>query len=226
MQWPSRALSVFVLSAGVFGVSCADKSGQPEGTVQLRVLVKVTGDPDQPVKGAKVMYAGKSIAQTDDKGIAKLDLSGREGDSYSVTISCPSGYTSPSKGETITVRRQTDPSKLPEYDVTCEPSSRVVVVAVRAENGPNLPVLYLGREVARTDAAGAAHVLLKDVKRDDSLALTISTAGKGQEDLRPQSPTASFTVKGQDDIFLFDQTFTVEKKKAKGVWRPSGPKKI
>jgi hypothetical protein len=221
----SRILAVAVV--GAFAISaCNDKGAQPEGTVQLRVLVKVTGDPDQAVKGAKVLYTGKPIATTDEKGLAKLDLTGREGDSYAVTISCPQGYTSPTKGETITVRRQTDPSKLPEYDVTCEPSSRTVVVTVRADNGANLPVLYLGREVARTDSSGAAHVLLKDVKRDDSVALTISTAGKGQEDLRPQNPTANFTIKGQDDVFLFDQPFTLEKKKAKAVWRPSGPKKI
>jgi hypothetical protein len=207
-------------------VGCGDKNAAPEGTVSLRVMVKVTGDPDQPVKDADVIYAGKAIATTDDKGLAKLDLSGREGDSYAVSIKCPDGYNSPTKLETITVRRLADPQKLPEYDVTCEVASRTVVVAVRAEGGANLPVLYLGREVARTDSSGAAHVLLKDVKRDDSVALTLSTSGKNAEDLRPQNPTATFAVKGQDDVFLFNQAFTVEKKKAKGVWRPTGPRKL
>jgi len=38
---------------------------------------------------------------------------------------------------------------------------RRVVVAVRAENGPNLPVMYLDRAVTRTDAGGAASFALE-----------------------------------------------------------------
>ena len=53
---------------------------------------------------------------------------------------------------------------------------RRVVVAVRAENGPNLPVTYLGRAVGRTDASGAAHVLLA-MHPGDQFSLGLDTSG-------------------------------------------------
>ena len=61
------------------------------------------------------------------------------------------------------LRRLAEPSKVPAYQATCPPTTRAIVVAVAAENGAGLPVLYLGREVARTDASGAASVLLHAV---------------------------------------------------------------
>ena len=37
---------------------------------------------------------------------------------------------------------------------------RRVVVAVKAENGPNLPVMYLNHAITRTDPSGAARFVL------------------------------------------------------------------
>ena len=53
-------------------------------------------------------------------------------------------------------------------------------------------MLFLGREVARTDASGAAHVLLK-LKSDEAFDLVLGT--EGNDRLRPQNPSASFVVK-------------------------------
>ena len=82
---------------------------------------------------------------------------------------------------------------------------------MRAENGPNLPVVYLGKEVARTDAAGAAHVLLS-LKPGDQFEISLNTSERGSERLRPQNPAVAFVVKGRDDIMTFDQHFAIEKK--------------
>lgn len=118
------------------------------------------------------------------------------------------------------IKRLTDTNKKPEYDVTCPPTTRTVVVAVRADNGPNLPVMYLGREAARTDTAGAAHVMMK-LKPDEGFSLVLATDGNDR--LRPQNPSASFIVRDHDDVFTFDQKFDLEKKVVRGR---RGPVKI
>ncbi|MBI3201365.1 MAG: hypothetical protein HYZ29_07460, partial [Myxococcales bacterium] len=114
-----------------------------------------------------------------------------------------------------------------EYQVDCIKSSRTVVVAVRADSGANLPVMYMGKEAGRTDASGAAHVFL-EVPPNQVFQLSIATDGDGAKDLRPQNPTATFEVKQADDVFVFDQKFKVEKKKVRGGGkpRPKGPTPI
>jgi hypothetical protein len=83
-----------------------------------------------------------------------------------------------------------------------------------------LPVLYLGREVARTDAFGAAHLLLQ-IRPEEQFDLTLATTEKGGEQLRPQNPVATFSVKHQDEVFVFEPHFTVEAKKV--VYHPPPP---
>ena len=83
-----------------------------------------------------------------------------------------------------------------------------MVVAVKAENGPNLPVMYLNRMITRTDASGAAHFAL-EVAPNTQFQVTLDTSDNTK--LKPPSPTKPFTVPQHDDILLFDQKFDVEK---------------
>jgi len=112
----------------------------------------------------------------------------------------------------------------PEYTVDCPKAARTIVVAVRADSGPNLPVMFLNREVARTDVSGAAHVLL-EVPPNQMFSLQLSTAADDAKDLRPQNPTATFEVKQEDAVFVFDQKFKQERKKiiSRGKPKPTGP---
>lgn len=185
------------------------------------IVIRVAGDPGQPLKGATVQYNGKKVSESGADGIAPLKLNGKDGEVYELSVACPEGFLSPTKPLSVMLKRLADPGKKPEYDVTCPPTTRTVVVAVRADNGANLPVMYLGREVARTDGAGAAHVMFK-LKADESFNLVLGTDGNDR--LRPQNPTASFIVRDRDDVFTFDQKFDLEKKVAKGGRR--GPQKI
>jgi hypothetical protein len=135
---------------------------------------------------------------------------GADGETVDVFVSCPEGFRSPKKPVPLRLARIADPTKTPEYSVSCPPSQRTVVVAVRAEGGANLPILYLGREIARTDASGAAHVLLR-AKPDETFSLTLDTGGKGRERMNPKSPGENFVVKDQDAVLTFTQTFTTER---------------
>jgi hypothetical protein len=193
--------------------------------------IKVFGDPGQPLRGAEVWYksssGNKKIGVTDDSGVVNFRLKGAEGDNYELTVKCPPGYTSPAKPVSVVLRKTTDPNARPQYEVDCPKATRSVVVAVRADSGPNLPVLFLGKEVARTDVSGAAHVAL-EVPPNQMFSLQISTDGPDAKDLRPQNPTSTFEVKQSDDVFVFDQKFKVEKKKVYrgGRAKPSGPKPL
>jgi len=198
----------FASIAVISMIACAAPPAPP-----MEVAIHVKSDPGRPLKGAQILYGGQKVATTGDDGVAKISLRGSEGDAFDVSVSCPQGFRSPAQPLSVTLRRLADPSKVPQYDVACPPTTRAVVVAVRAEKGPNLPVMYLGREVARTDPLGAAHVLL-EVHPDEPFDLMVATTEKGNEGLRPQNPVATFTVKNQDDLFVFEPRFSVETKKA------------
>ncbi|HEY1692536.1 MAG TPA: hypothetical protein VGG39_10265 [Polyangiaceae bacterium] len=203
------------------GAACSTPPPPP-----LVVKVLVESDPGVPVTGATVQSGGRVVGTTGPTGATELTLRGEEGQSFDLTVQCPDGYKSPFTPVTVALRRLADPSKVPVYEVSCPPTTRTVVVAIAADRGPNLPVLYLGREVARTDASGAADVLLR-VTPGEQVSLTIATTEKGAEALRPQSPVATFNVKDQDDVFVFATRFSVEAKRAPRVFAaPKGPTRI
>jgi hypothetical protein len=63
--------------------------------------------------------------------------------------------------------------------------------------------------VGRTDAAGAAHLLLA-MKPGDQFQLGLDTSDPTLKRLRPQMPNRVFVVKDGDDIEAFYQKFTLE----------------
>lgn len=176
------------------------------------ILIKVESDPGTPVGGASVSHSGKVVSSTGLDGKAKLSLPGKEGDELDFNVECPADFLSPTKPVNVYLHRMADKTKLAEYSAVCPPSTRKLVVSVRAENGPNLPVLYLGKPVARTDASGTAHILLK-MRPGDQFELQFDTSEKGNELLRPKMPTGTFAMREHDDLQSFDQKFFLEKQK-------------
>jgi hypothetical protein len=190
------------------------------------VLVRVEAAPNVPVSGAEVRIPGRPGARTDTQGLARVDLEGRQGDAFSVDVVCPDGFLSP-KPIDVSLVALAEQAKVPEYRARCVSLTRSVVIAVRAEKGPNLPVMVLGREVARTDASGAATVHL-DVRPHEPTTVSIST--REARALLPQNPSMSFVATDNDDFLLFDVDFTTPAKdKPKPVANrarkaaPSGP---
>ncbi len=179
--------------------------------VPFEVQVDVVSDPGVPFAGAELLSGTKVVGKTDDAGAAKVRFGGREGDQVDLTVKCPADFESPSAPVTIALRRLAQGSQPPRFEARCAPTLRTVVIGLRAENGPNLPVTYLGRAVARTDASGAAHFSAR-VKPSEQVEVTLNTSEKGAEQLRPQNPTLTFVAKDYDDFVLLEQTFTVEKK--------------
>jgi hypothetical protein len=177
------------------------------------VAFAVEGDPDQPIAGATVSRNDQPIATTGADGRAQITLDGADGETVDTSIKCPATYKSPPHPVSIRLARTGD-GRAPLFKVTCPPSQRHVVVAVKAENGPNLPVVYLGKVITRTDASGAAHFVI-EAPPGDQFQVTLDTADDRK--LSPASPSKPFTVGARDDIFVFEQKFEIEKKKVRVV---------
>jgi len=201
---PAAKLVLAVLASASPTGACSSLEAKPPPPVE--VVVHVTSDPGQVVEGAVLTMRGAQVGKTDAKGSATLRLRGRDGDATDIAVKCPEGFVSPERPTSVTIRRLVG-AKATQVDVVCPPEARTVVVAVRADNGANVPVMYLGQEVGRTDASGAAHVVVK-VKDDEPFALQLKTdADKEHERLKPKNPQMTFAAKHQDDVFVFDQKF-------------------
>lgn len=201
---------------------------KPPPAKPFEAQVRVFSDPGRPLKGAEIYFKQKRIGVSDEAGVVNFRLKGAEGQLYDLTIKCPAGFQSPTKPLSVTLRKTADPGAKPEYQVDCPPMTRNVVVAVRADSGPNLPVMYQGKEIVRTDQSGAAHLLL-NVPPNQMFQLQLGTDGDGAKDLRPQNPTATFEVKNEDAVLIFDQKFSVERKRrvySGRPARPSGPRPL
>ncbi len=197
-----RALAAMAV---VIAAGCGNLDPPPPQPFQF--YVKVESDPGRAVLGAAVMRANRQIGTTNAEGRAILSVPGTEGDVVDVSIKCPPDLQSPTKPLSIRLTRIAE-SKAPEYSGSCPPSMRHVVVAVKAENGANLPVVYLNKPVTRTDASGAAHFAL-EVAPGAQFTVALDTSDAPR--LKPQNPQKPFTVGQSDEIMLFEQRFDVEK---------------
>jgi hypothetical protein len=213
----TRIAALVSLSACVVG---CDGGREPP---RYEFLLRIEADPGIPVAGARVDYLGTSVGQTGPEGTARLSARGAEGDVVAFQITCPPGYLSPPKPLSLVLHSMTGANRVPEYDVSCPPLLRKVVLAVRAENGRNLPVVYLGREIARTDESGAAHALL-DVAPSEPVEVVLDTNTPAGQRLHPKSPSLSFVVPPHDDVVLFDQRFSVEPERAPHSYAPVPPR--
>jgi hypothetical protein len=205
---PGRVLLGVLAVAG-----CTGKSGPEPFTISI----KVESDPGRPIAGASVSRDTRLLGTTGPDGRATLRLPGVEGEITDVVVVCPEGFLSPAKPVNLRLTRFQERTKIPEYGVQCPPAMRRVVVAVRAENGPHLPVLYLDKTVTRTDASGAASFAL-EVPPGSQFTVALSTAER--KDIRPANPSKLFVVGAHDDVFLFDQKFDIDRRRPGA---PAGP---
>jgi len=171
--------------------------------------IRVESDPGVPLAGVPLVYDGKTLALTAPNGRAKLRMTGKDGDMFHFGVVCPEGFVAASSVEfDVLVRRSETEAQVPEFATRCARALRRAVIAVRANNGANLPVLHLGREVAKTDISGAATIAL-DVKPGEDIELVLDT--RAAKKVHPQNPVLSWKAQDRDDFVVLDQTFTVDK---------------
>jgi hypothetical protein len=218
-----RALLKFgqLLGVGVIATAGCGVFESPPPPAPYKALLTVTGDPGQPLFGATVTSGKNQPILTGVDGRANLILTGAEGDVREVTVTCPPGHQQVSGAIAIRLTRLAGDA-LPTYSVSCPPLRRKVVVAIRAENGPYLPVRYLNQIVATTDAGGAAHFALEIEPGTFSVQLDTSE----RKDLKPPSPGRILSVGQQDEILVLDQRFEVIKKYVPPPKPPSIPQDL
>lgn len=205
---------------GLLAFGLAGCKQPPPPVYQSQLTVE--SDPGVPVVGAAVMRGTKEIAKTGPDGKALLKMRGTEGEMVELTVKCPDGFAQP-KPISIALHKLAEKAKPPEYSQSCPPSVRNVVVAVRAEEGANVPVKYLGQLMATTDASGAAHFALQ-AKPGDTLEVVLDTSANAR--MRPASPPHQFRVEDQDRVYLLKQTFQIEKEKPKYVPKATLPQRL
>lgn len=225
----SMGWSVLGWMMGALGLmACGDHVG-PSSTsdVELAVDIDVFSDPGKGLPGVALRRGAESVAVTDAGGHAKLTLSGEEGLSISIAVECPSGYSSPSEPILVALRRPSTNARQPRFEARCAPQTRTAVIGIRADNGADLPVMVLGKEIARTDASGAALVVLP-VRPSENVAITLDTKGVTGVRLRPESPTLTYVAKDRDEVVVLEQRFSTEKlpRRASGARPIAGPTRM
>ena len=209
-----RLITLVVL----LGLLAGCEEERPPPTYRVTFTAK---SDDEPLEGVRIVADGRALGDTDGDGVLRLDLTGREGQAVAVSAQCPPGHRAPDQLPLLTLRtfRGLDPAAAErgiEMSIACPPAERTAAVVVRTgDEGANLPVTMGGREVARTDESGVAHLVM-EMRPHSTFRLRIDTSGNDK--LQPQNPGATFTVPDADEIFLYDQPFQV--KQTRRRWRP------
>ena len=169
--------------------------------------MRVWGDPDEPVEGAEIGTGAGILGKTDATGLVRFSLTGADGTRFDLGVNCPAGFGGATHTLKIVLRRG---SRAPEYESSCRRDTRTALVAVKALGAAGAPVLHLGHEVARVDAAGLALVPV-DMKVGDTFSLAIDTSDPQYKFLRPKNPEMTFSVADADELFTFEPVFHEEK---------------
>jgi hypothetical protein len=197
--------------------SCSAPGPRPEQPFSIRI----TDFAGEPVEGAEIASGEQVLATTAKEGIGAFAIAGSEGELIALTIRCPKGYSDPK--EPIVSRWLGMEGGTASLVGRCRKMNHRLVVAVRADGGPNLPILRLGRVVGATDSTGAASLMF-DVEVNERLELTLSTESLAKEKVSPINPVATFELGDADDVKVFDVKLNRPKPAPKrAVAKPKGP---
>ncbi len=194
---------------GALSLAC---SHRPPPVRTFDVAISVRSDEGTPVRGAtpRGLLAHQP---TIDLGTSGADgdliarVTGAEGAELLVEPNCPEGYRGARPNYPVTLRSAASAVGPLKAAIVCARTARLAAVVVRTNGAANLPVTVDGRELARTDAAGIAHFLVK-ASANQSFEVGIDTSS--ERHLRPANPATTYKIRETDEIFVFDQAFLQE----------------
>jgi hypothetical protein len=206
----------FVITVAA-AVGCSSPPQPPS-----KVVIRVLDEAKAPVAGAELSANAQTLTTTGADGSADVMVTGREGTTFAVDVRCPNTYRSPSAP--VLVRRlRVGSAQAPEYVTTCSRLRHSLAVTIRAEGGADMPILHLGKEVARTDQTGMAHVMIEGLVHE-RVDLTIDSSDPKFAKLHPQSPVVSFSIPDKDDAQTYLMKFMSPPKPVRHVAARTGPK--
>ncbi|HYP74655.1 MAG TPA: hypothetical protein VER12_01795 [Polyangiaceae bacterium] len=188
-------------------LSKTDAAPLPVQTLEFPISIAAHSERKSSVSGVEISLGKRLLGTTDTSGNAQFSLEGAEGDTQTLNVKCPAAYASPERPLLVGLRRLGNGSTRARFEVECFSLVHSVVVGVRAENGPHLPILRLKSVVGQTDEQGVAHVLLQ-ASANEPIALTLDTSKN--VNLMPQNPTLDFATGDSDEFLLVAQKFTVK----------------
>lgn len=169
-------------------------------------------DPGAPLEGVWITVDGQPVGRSSATGPLRTSIARPPGTTIRVEHDCPAGFRDPVEPKLVKLSHDQGvggaASPVIELALPCPPSERVVVIAVRAENGADLPVLLDDRVESRTGSTGVAH-LSTTAPPGTELSVRLDTSERPK--LVPQNPRRVFEVPDSDEAFLFDQRFEIEK---------------
>jgi hypothetical protein len=204
-------LSLGLLSALLLGACAATKAQRTS------VMVRAEADPGVPLSSVTVLMDGRPLGASDAQGALPLALEGQLGESIRLDVACPNGHRLASTPLRVVLRPVE--RRAPEYRVSCPPSRRWMVVAVRAKNAVNVPLRYLDNIIGRTDRDGIAHGLVA-LAPGERAKFVLDTSAPEHRYLRPQSPSLQLSVPDRDEVVLLEQPFVLDAPKKAA---PRGP---
>jgi hypothetical protein len=194
---------------------------KPEPPAPFDIAIKVLSD-GHPLPGAVILKAGKEGPATGPDGRVVVKIPGQEGEVVDLMVRCPADYVSPKTPIPAGLRRIAN-GKLPEYEASCPPAVRHLVIAIRADQGPNLPVKILDHVVGKTDVNGAFTYALP-LRPGDGVDLTLDTDGIDR--ITPKNPSAQIVMSQFDDVVTVNQKFEWAPPKVVVVHGPPRPTAI
>jgi hypothetical protein len=207
-------MSARILVAGLCLVLGLCGCEEPPPPTPYPVTFLAVADPGEALAGVTIAAGGMN-AVTDATGMLSVELQGPEGSTVPITATCPEGHRLAVAPAPLVLRRVIDlttgMTAALQVSIACPPMSRHGVVVVRASgegSREGIPVMIDGREVARTDRSGVAHVAL-EMAPGSAIQVQLATSTV-MPLLRPADPSMPFTFRDADDIFVFDREFESE----------------
>jgi len=211
----ARRTGAAIAAVMLFGIAGACSGGSSDRAV-FDLFFEAKNDTGQPVPGVVISGNGKQLGMTGAEGVLHAFVRAKDGSSLRARAVCPEGYREPVQPAPMRLRRfrSIDRSDRGELRVTieCRATERLVALVVNTNKKADLPVLMDGREIARTNAEGVAHIALR-VAPNSTFQVALDTSAN--EALRPKSPLGTFSVADSDSLVVFDQSFdeVVKRKK-------------
>ena len=212
--------------ATAFAFVVAMGCGANEGTYaasRFAIEFHINNDDGDAVKSAAVRTGGKDLGVTGAEGMLKVELTGTEGQTVPVTVTCPHGCAGTEKPSLLrlshTRRIDFNGYQATRFEATCTREVRDIVLVVRAQGGARLAVNVDGTPSGATNADGIAHVLVHADRQMKALKVSLDTSSRPE--LKPKNPSRTYELAGNDAILLFDQTFVSTPKRA---FRAAPPK--
>lgn len=211
-----------LVTTALLGIGCTPIASR---TRDQPATVVTESDPGVPLPNVAVLIGEKEVARTDERGRASLLVRGLDGESFPIAVRCPEGHRPTRSADFAVIVRKSDDGRAPEFHARCARTQRHAVVVLKAGIGKDLPVLHLGRTVARTDDAGHATFAL-DVSPGEDVEVSLDTTDAKK--LLPRSPTLTFKAPDRDEPVVVEQRFTLEAppKRRIVVARPVGPRRL